>query len=192
MKRFAALLIAAPLLTLSFSAVCSAEMNTQMQTTTTTDKQMSQPSQQEGKVTTWLIVLDQNEISAAKLALGRSKNPDVKKYAQMIIKDHTKNMKDTQMLMKKTKQKVTETEESKSLKDMGKNETKKLQPLKEKEFDVAYINAMIDGHTQAIQVLDQDISQLPDDSPIKAHLQATRQAVNAHLEKAKEINNTLG
>jgi putative membrane protein len=190
MKKLTALLVA-PLLTLSLSMVCSAEMNTQTQTTTT-DQQMSAPSQQSGKVTTWLIILDQNEIDAAKLALSRSKNPDVKKYAQMMIKDHTKNIKDTQALMKKTKQKMTVTPEVKSLKEMGKNEATKLKPLKEKEFDVAYITAMIDGHTAALQVLDQDIAQLPDNSPVKAHLQATREAVNTHLEKAKEINNTLG
>jgi putative membrane protein len=42
---------------------------------------------------------DMYEIDAAKMALTRAKNPDVKKFAQMMVDDHTKSSNELKMLV---------------------------------------------------------------------------------------------
>src|SRR5437868_1762450 len=50
-----------------------------------------------------LAALDQNEINAAKEALKKSKDPQVREFAKSMEKDHGANLKATQKLAHKMK-----------------------------------------------------------------------------------------
>src|SRR5581483_1393614 len=67
-----------------------------------------------------VVVANQVDIDAAKLAKSKSKNKDVKAFAATMIKDHEAVNKQAKALVKKLKVKPEESPTSKSLADGGK------------------------------------------------------------------------
>lgn len=139
----------------------------------------------------WVQTLDKNEINASKIALKRSKNKDVKDYAENMNADHSKNLKETNNLLKQMKGKAPKDESIKALQNQGKDDANKLRKANQKDFDKTYMGAMVDGHTNALKTLDNDISNLDSSSKITGHLKATRDSVSAHLDSAKKIQDSL-
>src|SRR5947199_7389479 len=92
----------------------------------------------------------QIDIDAAKLALKKTKNDQVKQFAQQMIDDHTKLQSSVNDLGKKLNVKPAPSDISKSLKTAAAAETKKLQGLSGKAFDTEYINHEVDYHQQVL------------------------------------------
>lgn len=147
--------------------------------------------QQEQEILMWLVVLNNNEISAAKFALKNNLNPNIKKYAAMMIKDHNKNLKITKKLLSKINNKSLNSSRVEDLKEKGKNELAQLQSTDKKELDKAYINAMVDGHQEALDTLDKDLANINTNSKIMNHLKTTRANVEHHLMEAKSIKENI-
>src|ERR1043166_7646661 len=91
---------------------------------------------------------DQIDIDTAKLALKKTKNDQVKQFAQQMIDDHTKLQSSVNDLGKKLNVKPAPSDSSKSLKTAAAAETKKLQALNGKAFDTEYINHEVAYHQQ--------------------------------------------
>lgn len=66
-----------------------------------------------------------------------------------------------------------------------------LQSATGAEFDKAYISSQIATHTQVLDLLRQNESQLSN-AGVKAHVAALTQSVEKHLLRAKEIHQKLG
>jgi putative membrane protein len=141
------------------------------------------------KVTKVLIVINKNEIAAAKLAMNKSQNKQVKDYANMMEKQHTENLNETLKISKQLKIAPTGSKESEQLKQDGKKELATLKNAK-KDFDMVYINNMIKDHESALNFLNQNINN-NNNADLEKHLQNTKVAVEKHLEEAKEIQKTL-
>lgn len=144
--------------------------------------------QSAGQVTKILIVINKNEIAAAKLAATKSHNKMVKEYANMMKKDHTQNLEKTIKISKQLKIVPTSSSESTQLKEDGKKELDALENTA-KDFDRMYIDNMVKDHESALDFLDQHINNT--NTILQKHLQDTKKAVEQHLEKAKEIQKTL-
>lgn len=93
---------------------------------------------------------DQIDIDTAKLALKKTKNDQVKQFAQQMIDDHTKLQGSVNDLGKKLNVTPAPSDISKSLKSASVTEMKKLQGLKGKAFDTEYINNEVAYHQQAL------------------------------------------
>lgn len=156
----------------------------------TSDSQ-NQAQNQDNEIVGWLIVLNKNEIAAAKEVLKHKVSPSVKAYAQLMKKDHTKNLQDTLALSKKDNLKPADTDAVEALKQQGQQELANLKQQKGKQFEVAYITAMVQGHTDALKGLDDKI-QAASNPDLKKHLEATRAKVQEHLNKANDVKNKLG
>jgi putative membrane protein len=103
---------------------------------------------------------DATEIAASKLALKNSSDPHVKKFAQQMITDHTKLSNGMSMLARK---KGLATAPSADSALVG-----KLQTLKGKEFDQAYVEQVgLEAHQRAVDLFTQE-SQSGTDSQLKA------------------------
>lgn len=139
----------------------------------------------------WLMVIDKHEIELGKLALAEQVVPAVKEYAELMIKDHTENLQQTEKLASQLNEKPKMTTAVKNLKASGNKEMKVLKKLKGKEFEKAYISAMVNGHTEAVQVLTKYISNIGPNTELSEHLSMTKQHVEHHLEQAKEIQASL-
>ncbi len=56
-----------------------------------------------------------------------------------------------------------------------------------KDFETAYIDAMIKGHTEVLDMIDNQLMKIAKNDMLKAHLTETRGHVAMHLEQAKKL-----
>ena len=134
-----------------------------------------------------LITLNKNEISAANLALKKTDIVSIKEHAQMLKKDHKKNLDDTLKLSIKMALPTKESAEERALKEAGQIEMKHLSSLKDKKFDEFYIDAMIKDHKQAIKMLDDNLLKNVTHSTLRTFLLATKTYLISHLKQAQKI-----
>jgi putative membrane protein len=147
----------------------------------------AQAQQHDGEIIALLMALNNKEINAAKLASKKATLFIVKRYAHLLNHEHAKNLKETLKLSKKIAVNPVETEAVITLKTQGTHELATLFSLSKHDFNKAYINTMIKDHTNALQLIDETIAIDVNNSELRKSLIATREHINQHLKKAKEI-----
>ena len=162
-----------------------------MQMGPTSSTQQSQVQDESGLLG-WLVVLNNAEIDAGNEVLKRKKlNPLVKAYAQYLVRQHTELLKDTMRVSKKINIKPVDGDQALALQKDAQSGLDQLKSLDDQGIQIPYIDAMVNGHTQALAALTEDI-QNEKNPAIKALLKVTAQQVKIHLEKAKAIQKKLG
>jgi putative membrane protein len=136
-------------------------------------------------------MVDQNEIQAAGEAEKKKLNPKVKDYAQMLHKEHTKNLDKANKLIDKLGVQTSGNATAQGLQAQGAKDLASLTPLDGDEFASVYLTAMINGHTQALSLLDTQ-SQSVQDEDVKKFVAETRGHVSMHLDRAKELQGAQG
>lgn len=159
------------------------------------------------------------EIDLGRIAADRAANPEVKKFAQMMVDDHTKANDDLTTVA--SQHSIPMTNE---LDDTHRDLRDKLSKLQGMEFDREYIDSMVDGHEKVLDKLgsrvDKDtldkwkahskdtagnkvkteveaVTILPEksDNPVTMGLNEwaakAYPIVSAHLDSAKKIQDTL-
>ena len=125
------------------------------------------------------------EVELGKLALQKTMSDDVKKFAQMMVDDHSKALDELKGVAG-TKNITLPTAidaEHKKLSD-------RLSKLSGAAFDREYMQAMVDGHRKVAADLRKE-SQSGTDSDLKAWAGKTVPAVEAHLKQAETVNRTV-
>ncbi len=135
---------------------------------------------------------NQLDIGEAKLALKKTKNDEVKQFAQQMIDDHTKLMNSVNDLGKKLNVTPEDSDTSKSLKSADAAETKKLRGMKGKAFDKEYIDHEVAFHQQVIDAASNVLIPNAQNAELKSALQGAAPLLQGHLEHAKQIQSSLG
>lgn len=131
------------------------------------------------------------ELKAAKMAVKKAENADVKAYAQMMADAHKTAEQDTHRVAKEMHLRSKGSPLSKELRTANKQMEKDLKGKKGAEFDVAYIDGMVDGHQKVLDTYDNVLIPSARAEGLKTLLQKQRADVQAHLDKAKEIQSTI-
>jgi putative membrane protein len=125
------------------------------------------------------------EVDAGKMAQNKAISPRVKEFATMMVNDHTK-AGDELATLAKTK--------SIALPLMPDADAKKaaddLAAKSGKDFDKAYINAMVDGHKKAVKLF-EDASQNCKDPDLKAFATKTLPTLKMHLDSVQAIHDSM-
>lgn len=129
-----------------------------------------------------LAAVNEHEIAAAQQAESKKVSAPVLAFAQMMIKQHGENLAQTKALGT-----LASTPEVQAMKDKGKSDLDALGQKNGKEYEAAYIDAMVDGHTEALGLIDGRLLSLASVGRVKDHLIATRGHVVTHLEEAKKL-----
>jgi len=116
------------------------------------------------------------EIELAQQAQAHGSDP-VKKYAAALMKDHQKADKEAIALA---------AAHGLTLDDEAAVSPAKLDKLDGVEFDRAYLQAMIDGHTAEVGTLTRTIGRISD-AKLKAHLTKVKPVVEKHAEQARAL-----
>ena len=132
-------------------------------------------------------VSDMFEIESSKLALKRSSNPQVKAFARMMIKDHTESTAKLKAAIATSGQSLTPPSGLPEDKQMALND---LANADAKAFDKAYLDAQVDGHTQALSLL-TNYAANGDTPALKAFAGAVVPTVQHHLDHAKALQASL-
>jgi putative membrane protein len=138
-----------------------------------------------------VVAANQIDIDAGKLAKSRSKNKEVKEFAQRMITDHTAVNKQAGALAKKLGVKPEESDTSRSLKSGAKENVAKLKKLKGADFDKAYVDHEVDYHQQVLDAIDKVLVPSAKNAELKDLITKVRPAIAAHLDHAKMVQKSL-
>jgi putative membrane protein len=139
-----------------------------------------------------VVVANQVDIDAGKLAKGKTHNKDVKAFAQQMITDHTAVNKQAGDLVKKLGVKPESNPTSEALKKGGDENMAHLKKLKGKEFDKAYVDHEVDYHQQVLDAIDKTLVPSAKNPELKSLIEKVRPAIAAHLDHAKHLQSELG
>lgn len=134
-----------------------------------------------------LNAINQNEIDAASEARSKKLRKPVMDYADMLHKAHTDNLNKTLELAGTKGMTLAETNASTEVKTKGMAELDKIKVLEGKNFEVAYLDYMISGHTEALNMFDTQLMKMASSDDVRQHLTDTRASVAMHLEQAKKL-----
>ncbi len=145
----------------------------------------------DAQIASIVVTANQVDIDAGKLAASRATNPEVKKFAETMVTDHTGVNKSAVDLATKLKVTPEDNPTSQSLKSGGDANLAKLKTLKGAEFDRAYIDHEVEYHQAVIDAIDKTLVPGATNQELKALLVKVRPAFVAHLEHAKHLQATL-
>lgn len=125
------------------------------------------------------------EVGLGKLALQKTANPQIKEFATMMVSDHGKantELMDIAKMKNITLPATVDADHQKKMDDLSK--------MTGKDFDKAYVDAMVDGHKKTLTLM-QDESKDGKDTELKAFAAKTAPVVQTHLEAINKIHNSM-
>jgi putative membrane protein len=125
------------------------------------------------------------EVEAGRLAGEKSTNSDVKKFAQMMVDDHSQaNEQLTDLAQKKNISLPNEPD------DAHKKDAGRLSDLKGAEFDRSYMTMMVQDHVKAVALFEAT-AKAAKDSDVRAFAEKTIPVLKHHLDMARDLNNKV-
>ncbi|MBZ5490715.1 MAG: DUF4142 domain-containing protein [Acidobacteriia bacterium] len=125
------------------------------------------------------------EVELGKIVAAKSKNPSVKQFAQMMVKDHTTALNQLQELAQTKNLNFND-----DLPDDAKALQQKLSGDTGKQLDKDYMDGMVEDHQKDVQEF-TDKSQNAKDPDVKQWASKTLPTLQKHLEKAQQIDAKL-
>jgi putative membrane protein len=125
------------------------------------------------------------EVDVAKLAKDQTQNDSVRAFAEVLAKDHADakdRLKDLTETMKVDFPKEV-LAEHKAIVD-------RLKTIKGPQFDREFINTMVDGHEQAIDLFQQEATS-GKNAQLKAYAQSLLPTLKSHLDMAKDLQKKI-
>ena len=121
------------------------------------------------------------EVKSSQLALDQSNNPQVKKFAEHMVKDHTKA---NQELMALAKQKGIPLPAQMAPKHMGLME--KITAAKGAAFDQMFLKIQLQAHEDTVALFEQEAKN-GQDPAIKAWAAKTLPTLREHLKEVRSL-----
>jgi putative membrane protein len=146
----------------------------------------------DAQIASIVVTANQVDIDAGKLAASMGSSPEVKKFGQQMVTDHTGVNKQAVDLATKLKVTPENNPTSESLKAGGEKNLAKLKTLKGAEFDKAYVDNEVAYHQAVLDAVDKTLIPGAQNAELKALLVKVRPAFVAHLEHAKHLQASLG
>jgi putative membrane protein len=145
----------------------------------------------DAQIASIVVTANQVDIDAGKLAASRARNAEVKKFAQLMVTDHTGVNKQATDLVTRLKVTPQDNDTSRSLKDGGDKNLATLKGLKGAAFDKAYVDHEVAYHQAVLDAVDKTLIPNASNADLKALLVKVRPAFVAHLEHAKHVQASL-
>jgi putative membrane protein len=127
------------------------------------------------------------DIDAGKLAESKTKNKEVRAFAERMVTDHSAVNKQAVALVTKLHVTPEENDTSKSLTQGGAAARDKLKGLSGAAFDKAYVDNEVSYHQTVLDAIDKTLVPSASNAELKALLTKVRPAIAAHLEHAKHM-----
>ena len=153
---------------------------------------VSAQSINDAQIASIVVTANQVDIDAGKLAASRATSADVKKFAQLMVTDHTGVNNQAVALATKLKVTPQDNATSQALKAGGDKNLAKLRALSGDAFDKAYVDNEVAYHQQVLDALDKTLIPSASNAELKALLVKVRPAFVAHLEHARHVQASLG
>jgi putative membrane protein len=166
--------LAVALLTLALPAIALA------QGSHSSDPPSAPPAETETFVHT-AAVANTFEIQSSQIALQKTTNEQVKDFAHLMIKDHTRIGDELESITQKQNLQLPKGLDSKSQSSL-----RQLQSQSGTRFGRTYSRMMLKGHQQALKLF-QSYAQNGDDKQFKEWAQQTLPTLQEHLRRAEAM-----
>jgi putative membrane protein len=138
-----------------------------------------------------LTVANQGEVDYSQIGAEKATRADVKKYAQMMVKDHGTMLEAVKSLA--TRLNVTPATNDKA-NDLKEENTKDINDLNAKtvgkEFDDEFMEEQVDMHQETLDLLN-DLDSRTTNADLKAAIAEAKPKVQAHLDQAKALKDKV-
>jgi len=149
------------------------------------------PRLSENQVAMLTTLANNSEIDQAKLAQSKAKSPSVKKFADMMVREHTEAKNEQAKLYKRLNLTAAQSQDATALKDSADRTLASLRAASGQAFDVAYIDAQVDAHQKVLDTIDTDLLPAAARQELIDDLKKMRTVVDAHLKEAKSLQAEL-
>ena len=138
------------------------------------------------------VTAHQIDIDRGKLALSKTKNAEVKQFAQQMVDDHSAGLKEAVALATRLGVKPEANPTSKSLKDGAHKATAKLKKESGAAFDKDYINIEVEYHQAVIDAVKNALIPNAQNKDLKQLLTDTVPTLEGHLKHAQNVQAQIG
>ena len=155
-------------------------------------EQATAPALTDANIVSIVLVANKMDVENAKMALGKTKNPAVKEFANQMKKDHTAAIQQTNDLASKLSLKAEDNDSSRQLEENADATRKTIDESKGAGFDKAYVDNEVVLHQALLDLLDKTLIVGATNAELKSLLENTRSVVAMHLAHAKTVQSSLG
>ena len=134
---------------------------------------------------------DDIDINYAKLALSKAKDKRVRDFAQQMITDHSAVQKSVINLAAKLNVTPADSPTSDSLNKQAEQTTQKLQSLKGKAFEKAYVDNEVGYHEAVINATKTVLIPSAQNAELKSALQGAEPLFEGHLAHAERVQSAI-
>jgi putative membrane protein len=127
------------------------------------------------------------DITAAKQALKKSKNKEVKTFAEDMVRDHEAVNKKALALVKKLKVTPEDNDTSKTLSKNASDKLAELSKLSGAEFDKAYVANEVAYHKAVDNALETTLIPSASNAELKSLLQTGLKIFEGHEQHAEHV-----
>jgi putative membrane protein len=133
----------------------------------------------------------QLDIEAAKQALKKSKNKEVRAFANDMVRDHTAVNKQALALVKKLKVTPEDNDTSRALTKQAAAKRDELAKLKGAAFDKAYVDNEVSYHKTVNGALESTLIPSTNNAELKSLLQTGLKIFQGHEQHAEHVASEL-
>lgn len=138
-----------------------------------------------------VAAVDRSEILISILALNKKSGSDVNDFAKMMVDQHGSNLTQIMEMANNSRISALKSSAAEKIKINGNKEMLKLAGLQDEQFDKAYVDAMVNGHQAALDMIDKQLMKTAKSEKVKLFLTNTKNAVIQHLNDAKALQASM-
>ena len=154
--------------------------------------QASAPAVTDAQIAGIVVAANAIDVEVGRLALTKSQNAEVRRFAQLMITDHTAVNASAAALVQRLGVTPAESPVKASLQSSAAQTQTRLGALQGAAFDQAYLDNEIAYHQAVINAVDAVLIPSAQNGELKAALVSARPAFQAHLEHARHARASLG
>jgi putative membrane protein len=137
------------------------------------------------------VTANRLDTEGGELAKTKTKNPEVRQFAETMIKDHTAVNAEAGALAQRLNLTPADNTTSQQLVQDAERAKTELSSKSGPEFDRSYIANEVVYHEAVLNALDQRLIPNAQNAELKALLEKVRPAIQAHLDMAKTLQGKL-
>src|SRR5688500_3664587 len=126
------------------------------------------------------------EVRLGRLAEEKGSSAEVRAFGTLMVEHHT--MAGTELKQVATRHSITPEQDDR---DENDRDFERLSALSGRDFDRAYLDAMVDDHEDAVDEIEDKVNDRDEHADLKGWATRTLPTVKQHLEKARELRERL-
>jgi len=140
------------------------------------------------------IAVTANSLDSSMGVFARPKasSSAVRQFASDMIRDHGNSNQQAKALAQRLNLTPVEHERSRDMQEEGANKQRDLSDDRGADFDRQYIDHEVEMHEKVLRTLDDDLIPSADNAELRQLLTQARAVVASHLERARQLDRTLG